>query len=229
MTLKTAVDSAAIRTVGSAPAAVMTSNDQIAIEMRDLANDVAVEIAESAEWRILTKVAEMSGPAMNHPVPDDYERMLTAQGVQDKTTWFWGYYPFASVSEYMMAVNGNLPLISPGGWILLGGEFKFYPMPTGPATFPYISKNIIRGPDNALKPAFTDDQDKFLISDRLLTLGLIWRWKAQKGLDYSEDMAVYQEALAHDQTKDKGARMLQPDTMYAIPGARMAYANRGRW
>lgn len=228
MTLKTAVDSAAIRTVGSAPTAVFSSNDQIAIEMRDLSTEVAREIAESYEWRSITKIVQMSG-GMNFPLPEDYDRMLVGQGIQDRDTWFWGYYPFSSVSEYMMAVNGNLPLISPGGWILLDNEFKFYPLPVGTATFPYISKFIVKGANDVLKPAFTADDDTFLLSERLLTLGLIWRWKAQKGLDYSEDYNIYSTELAKMQNNDKGSRVLMPDVRYSIPGARMAYANRGRW
>lgn len=228
MTVKTAVDSAAIRTIGNAPSAVFSSTEQIAIEMADLVNEVAYEIAESAEWRLLTRVATMTG-AMSFPVPEDYDRMLVGQGIQDKTTWFWGYYPFSSVSEYMMAVNGNLPLLSPGGWIILDGEFKFYPLPSGDATFPYISKNIARGSDGELKDRFTADDDEFRLSERLLTLGLIWRWKSQKGLEYGEDMANYQDELARAQNQDKGARVLMPDVRYSIPGARMAYANRGRW
>lgn len=228
MTVKTAIDSAAKRTIGVAPTAVFSSQEQIAIEMSDLASEVAIEIAESAEWRVLTKVVEMQG-AMNFPFPADYDRMLVGQGIQDKSTWFWGYYPFSSVSEYMMAVNGNLPLISPGGWIILGNEFRFYPLPVGTATFPYISKEIVRSNDGTMKREFTADDDSFVLSERLLTLGLVWRWKAQKGLDYGEDQALYGEELARLQNKDKGARVLMPDVRYSIPGARMAYANRGRW
>lgn len=228
MTLKTAVDSAAIRAVGNAPAAVFASSETIAIEMADLSNEVAKDIAESAEWRALTRISQMSG-AMNFPVPVDYDRMLVGQGIQDKTTWFWGYYPFSSVSEYMLAVNGNLPLISPGGWILLENEFKFYPLPVGEATFPYISNHIVRGSDGALKKDFTADDDTFVLSERLLTLGILWRWRAQKGMDYSEDLANYETEFARLSNKDKGARVLMPDVRHSIPGARMAYANRGRW
>lgn len=228
MTLKTAVDSAALRIVGHAPTAVFATQDQISLEMADLANEMAHEIAESAEWRILTKIAEMQGQE-SFPLPADYDRMLVGQGIQDKTTWFWGYYPFSSVSEYMMAVNGNLPLISPGGWIVLDGQFKFYPIPVGTATFPYISKNIVRGYDGVMKPEFNRDDDSFVLSERLLTLGLVWRWKQQKGLVWEDDLAIFNEELARIQNKDKGARVLMPDVRYSIPGARMAYANRGRW
>lgn len=228
MTLKAAVDSAALRAVGNVPTAVFGSTQQVAMEMADLATEVAVEIAESAEWRSLTKITQMVG-ATSFPKPVDYDRMLTGQGIQDKTTWFWGYYPFSSVSEYMMAVNGNLPLISPGGWILLDDEFKFYPVPVGTATFPYISKFIVRANDGMLKPNFTADDDTFVLSERLLTLGLLWKWRSQKKLDYAQEFDDYQYALEHDQNKDKGARVLMPDVRYSIPGARMAYANRGRW
>lgn len=228
MALKTAVDSACIRIVGYAPTAVFASQEQLSLEMADLANEMAHEIAESYEWRILTKEAQMQGQE-SFPLPSDYDRMLVGQGIQDKTTWFWGYYPFASVSEYMMAKNGNLPLLSPGGWIVLDNAFKFYPIPVGTATFPYISKNIVIGQDGVAKPEFTRDDDTFILSERILTLGLIWRWKQQKGLVWEDDLAIYNEELAKIQNKDKGARVLMPDVRYSIPGARMAYANRGRW
>lgn len=58
--------------------------------------------------------------------------------------------------------------------------------------------------DGTLTGAFTADDNEFLLDDRLLTLGLIWRWKAQKGLDYSEDLQTYEIALAQAQVRDRG-------------------------
>lgn len=224
MTIQTAVSSASLRVIGSAPAAVFSSTEQIAVEMRDLAQEVAADIAVSHEWRDLTQIATFTGGA-SFPKPADYDRMLSGQGVQDGTSWLWGYVPFASVSEYMAAINGQLAL-SPGGWIILGGEFKFWPAAVGSATFPYQSNLIVRASDATPKAAFSADTDTFVLPERLLTLGLIWRYRAQKGLDYSEDLATYEDALARAQNNDKGARVLRPDTMPSFPGARRAYINR---
>lgn len=226
MTLKSVVDSATIRTVGNVPASVFGSTDQVSREMADLSTDVAIEIAESAEWRSLVKIAEMVG-APSFPKPVDYDRMMTGQGILNKDSWFWGYINFQSVDEYLMAVNGRLPMMQPGGWIIIGDEFKFYPDPTGVAQFPYISSHIIRGSNGATKAAFTADDDSFILPERLLTLGLIWRWKAQKGLDYGEDMAIYQQSLSQEQNKDKGERILRPDRRWRFPSLSTAYLGRG--
>ncbi len=43
-----------------------------------------------------------------------------------------------------------------------------------------------------------------MLPERLLTLCLIWTWKAQKGIDYQEDMANYQIALAQEIGKARG-------------------------
>lgn len=211
MTLKTVVESAAIRVIGSAPAAVMSSQDQIAIEMRDLVNDVAIAIAESNDWRDLTKIASFTGDGVEtfFPTPSDYDRMTVNNGIRDMKNWFWGYFPFDSVNDFLMMKENGFALLSPGGWIILNGGYNFVPAPTGTAQFPYISSNIVRGPDNALKPSFTSDEDTFLLSERLLTLGLIWRYKAQKGLDYTEDLATYEEDLSQRQARDRGYRAVR--------------------
>lgn len=226
MTLKTAVDRAALRAVGNVPAAVFGSTAQISLEMADLATEVAIEIAESADWRSLTRIAEMTG-APSFPKPVDYDRMLTGQGILSKDSWFWGYIPFQSVDEYLTAINGHLPMMQPGGWILLGDEFKFYPAPTGTAQFPYITKFIVRGDDGTPKAEFDSDDDTFILSERLLTLGLVWRWKSQKGLDYGEDQVIFNTALDQEQNKDKGARVLYPDRRWRGPALSTVYMGRG--
>lgn len=226
MTVKSVVDSASIRVFSNAPAAVFASSETIALEMRDLVNEVAKDIAGSAEWRSLTKIATMGG-ATSFPKPVDYDRMLTAQGIQNRDTWFWGYFAFQSVSEYMMAVNGQIPLISPGGWILLDDEFKFYPMPTGTATFPYISNEIWRDVDGNTKRDATHDDDELRLSERLLTLGLIWRYKAQKGFEYAEDLANYEKLFYEKSNEDKGARTVRPDRKWRWPRSNTAYTNWG--
>ncbi len=225
MTLQTCITSAAIRIQGNAPSTVFSSQLQIAIDLRDLVQDVAVEIAEAAEWRSLTKIATLTG-APSFPLPDDYGRMLVGQGMMDQANWFWGYVAYQDVSQYLMAINGQVPAMDPGGWIILDGEFKFWPTPSGTATFPYISKYIVRDVGGVAKETFTADTDTFILPERLLTLGLIWRYRSQKGLEYAEDMATYTTALNQTSNDDKGARVLRPDWNRRLPGARFAYSGR---
>ena len=225
MTIQTVVQSAALRIAGTVPAAVFSSTDQVVVEMRDLVQDVAMEIVKAAEWRDLTKIGTLTG-ASSFPLPANFDRMLTGQGMQDQGGWFWGYQPFGDVSEYLMAVNGQIPTLTPGGWIIFDEAFNFHPAPSGTATYPYISKFYAKSDVGVLMAAFDSDTDTFILSERLLTLGLIWRYRAQKGLDYSEDMATYSTALDQLSNSDKGARILRLDSVSRLPGARMAYSGR---
>lgn len=204
-----AIKSAILRATGAQVEEVFASSDQICVEMADLANEVADDIAKSADWRVLTKVATLSVAGVeDHPLPSDYDRMVLASEVDDPGTWFWGYQPFESVNEWMRYKNGGFQLIAPGGWIILGGGLKFYPAPSGTATFPYISNAWAVDVDGVPKQSFTADDDAFLLPNSLLTLGLIWRWRQQKRLEYAEDMQNYEAALSQAQGRDKGAYVL---------------------
>lgn len=211
MTIQSVVQSAALRIVGSKPAVVFSSTDQIAVEMADLVNEVAQDIALSHDWRDLTLISEMvgDGAQTSFSKPANYDRMMITADVQEQNEWLWGYYAFGSVSEYLQFKNHNFQRITPGGWILLGGAFEFFPAPTGTATFPYISNLLVRDENGVLKTTFSADSDTFVLSERVLTLGLIWRYLAQKRLDYGEELATYGMALSQAQTRDKGAQHIR--------------------
>ncbi len=77
MTILTALQSAAVRLVGTRPASIFSSTDQTELELADLANEVATDIMKGHPWRALTKIHEMAGDgvATSFPLPDDYDRM----------------------------------------------------------------------------------------------------------------------------------------------------------
>ena len=210
MTIQNAVNTASLRVVGTVPSAVFSSTDQVIVEMRDLAQDVAEDIARSHDWRDLTRIAEFNGDGATvaFPKPADYDRMLVTADVRDKNAWFWDYYEFPTVSEFMLARSAGFQMLSPGGWIILDGQFQFTPAPTGIANFPYISRNFVAAQDGTRKASFTEDSDTFLLDEGILSLGLIWRYRAQKGLDYSEDMASYELRLSQAQSRDAGAQTI---------------------
>ncbi len=226
MTVLTAIKAAVLRTTGVAVTNIYGSTAQIAIEMADLADEVAKDIMLSQDWRALTKVATITGTgAENYALPSDFDRMLLSAEVDDAATWFWGYEPFGSVNDWMRFRSGTYAVQSPGGWILLGGEIQFYPAPTGNAQFPYISNLVVRSEADAEQTGFLADTDTFVLDERLLTLGLIWRWLSQKGLDYSEALATYELALERAQARDKGPRLLRtPSRMFRT--GRTAYTGR---
>ncbi len=43
----------------------------------------------------------------------------------------------------------------------------------------------------------------------LLTLGLVWRWRENKKLDYGADEATFAKAFAEEAGRDKGSRIFK--------------------
>lgn len=226
MTVFAAIRSAVLRAEGTQIQEAFSSSAQVAVEMSDLANEVAADIAKSADWRALTKIHTINASGgYAFDLPDDYDRMVLASDVDDPGTVFWGYAPFDSVNTWSRYLTGSYSILSPGGWIILGGQILFHPAPTSQAAFPYISTEWARSEDGTAKSEFTADNDTFVLSERLLTLGLIWRWKDQKGLEYAEDMANYELALARESGRDKGAYVVRPPRP-VFAGSGIAYSGR---
>jgi hypothetical protein len=224
----TAIQSAILRVSGVKVGEVFASPDQIAVEMADLSTDVATDIMQSHDWRALTTVATVAGGTTAFTLPVEYDRMVAGAQVDDAANWFWGYEAIGSVNDWMRYKSGAYPTLAPGGWIILGGELQFYPATPSPAEFPYISKNFVIDADSSRKPAFTADTDIFVLDERLLTLGLIWRWNEQKGFDYAEAMQTYETALARAQSRDKGPRVAMTPKRWNS-GAGRAYSNVAMW
>lgn len=103
-----------------------------------------------------------------------------------------------------------------------GGKLLITPTPAADLSwaFEYVSKNWILGVDGTTyKQYFTLDTDTILLPEELVIMGLRWRWKKDKGLDYAEDFETYEkqvkQALGEDGGKPKlnmsgGPRDAQP-------------------
>jgi hypothetical protein len=112
-------------------------------------------------------------------------------------------------------------------WTLLGGRIHVLPaLQSGvTATYAYQSKLYARASAGD-KDRFNHDADEFVLNEELLRLGVIWQWKANKGLAYAEDMTNYESLLATMVATDIGPRSIRigvarmpTDATYAYPGA----------
>jgi hypothetical protein len=228
MSVLSACQSAMVRLVGRKPQTVFSSTNQMEIEIADLATDVAVDIMKSHDWRALTKFHTLTGDGSTteFDLPSDFDRIVLAQRITDTSNWLWGYSSAQTLEDWMVITNSGFAAVTPGWWVILDGKMQFSPAPTSgsPAKFAYISKNIARAAAGGAPIAtFTDDGDSFVLEDRLLTLGLIWRWKAQKGLEYAEDMANFEKAFSENAGRDKGSQAIRKGSPYSYLGTHLAW------
>lgn len=226
MAILSAMQSAAVRLLGQKPGTFFGSTNTFEIEISDLVNEVATDIAKYQDWQGLTRFATISGDGTttDFALPADYDRMLKTAEIQDVTTWAWGYRRVLDLNAYTYLVNSGWGPF-PGIWAVFGDQLHFTPAPTQQATYPYISKNwALDAGSQELKPAFTSDTDTFKLPERLLTLGLIWRWRADiKKLDATGDQEAFIKALDEYAASDKGARVYRSNSRRRMPGVGIAW------
>lgn len=206
----TALQSASIRLMGQRPSTFYGSSQKFEIELTDLANEVAQDVAKYQDWQALTKIGTLNGVSgvSDFILPGDYDRQLSDADIQRTVSWYWGYTHYTNLNEFMSAKNSGIAL-QPGGWTIYGGKMRFHPAPVGEAQYPYITKNWALGSDGVSKPAFTADTDTFLLPERLLTLGLVWRWRENKKLDAAGDQEAFIKALDEYAAKDRGSTIIR--------------------
>ena len=96
-------------------------------------------------------------------------------------------------------------------WTIYAGQMNIKPaLATGVTAKYFYQSNLIVAPNSGSnKIAFTADDDSFRLDERLLKLGIIWRWKELKGQSYAEPMADYEELKERLVARDRGSRMLR--------------------
>lgn len=221
MTALSALQSAATKLNQPRPATVFGSTDAFALELADLANETAVAVAKAHDWRRLMTLATITGDGSDtsFPLPTDYDRMPVDSNIYGSLARL----PFLKARDIDQWLEFDItPVVgAPGYWIMLGGQVQIKPAmsATQTARYYYQSNYIVSGN----KTAFTADADTFLLPERLITLGVVWRWKAQKGLEYAEHLKNFELAFNEDAGRDKGSRVLYMGQPRIPDGASIAY------
>ena len=176
-------------------------------EMLALANETAQSIAyDNRDWTMLIRnwqfgggTSSFGGDSFN--LPADYKRMLLTSNVwrSTDTSTPMRFIPDADewfTRRFAEDVEGR------GEWTLIGGKIFTWPGFDGSQRLVYLDKNCVTLNGGGVGDAFLNDADRFRLDERLLKLGMIWRWKALKGSPYAEDLANYGDAVAVAQGHD---------------------------
>jgi hypothetical protein len=221
MSLLTACQDAAIRLTGARPTSIFSTDNQFERELASLANETARAVAAAHDWRglMVTWNVNGDGTTTEFDLPPDYDRMPIATEFYSTRSQI----PLARIHDLDQWTEFQItPVIGyPGYWIILSGKLQILPVLNAGevAKGYYITRNIWSGN----KSAATADTDTSRLDERLITLGLIWRWRALKRLEYSEDLRNFEVAFAEAAGRDKGARMLRIGRARVPPGVNTAY------
>jgi hypothetical protein len=211
------------------PDTVFSSTDREHVELQALANEMAQRIAfDTRDWTRLKVLATLTGDgiATGFNLPADYKRMLKKARIWPSATPYSPLTHYPDSDTWLAMTIQNVQTLT-GSWTMIGEQVLIRPaLPNlATASFFYISNLIIKDKDGVAKAEFAADDDVFRLDERVLKLGMIWQWKANKGQAYAEDMVNYEDALAVSSGADKGSNILtvgspriSGDTDVAFPG-----------
>jgi hypothetical protein len=180
------------------PTAVAASTDGIARRMLRFVNMEGTSLIEEVAWEQLTVIETFATDTVNTAQaavpPADWQRLTPECSFWDVALRRPLIGP-VSKDVWVKLVSDNLGSVD-RYWTMIGGVLNIFPVSGSADTirYPYQKKNWVVDVDDMEKERFTADTDVPLIPDKLLELGLIWRWKSSVGLDFAEDMANYTRA-----------------------------------
>jgi len=212
MSLLTIIQRVCDRTGISRPDTVVDSTDEAVRQLFALANEEGEELAKRYPWQALTSgwtfVTNAAETQTNTPIPEDLDRFIP-NTFFNRTTQRRLIGPISP--QEFEAVQANPASAS----VYLAfreraGAFLITPTPSAGETiaYEYVSRNWARSSVGVGKAEFTVDGDGAYLDEGLIALGVRWRWKQAKGLDYSEDMETYERAVARAMAHDGGAGAL---------------------
>ena len=188
------------------------ANNRTMQEMLALANEMAQRIAyDTRDWTAMRNAVTFTGDGVQTAfnLPAEYKRMLLTGNVRKLSS---PNMPLLFIPDYDEWIERRLSNITDarGEWIITDEIMTVWPaLGVGDKVmFPYIRRNPIRLASGGNGEAFMSDDDRFRLDERLLKLGMIWQWKAQKGSPYAEDMGSYSDALANAMGRDQPAPII---------------------
>lgn len=204
--LSCAIDAAS--SVGlEAPISLFSGQDPGNAQLRAFAQTTVDSLRQASAWQSLRKEYEFKTDFINAdlkptdasiygpvPLPADFDRIVE--------TTFWNLDRRFQMGQPIgaqawAAIRAGIMVTVYPQYRILDGALHILPQQQ-PENYrlEYVSKFAILSQNGIPKARFTDDHDTLNgIPEELLTLGLIWRWKREKGLDYAEALADYERAL----------------------------------
>lgn len=212
MSLLTIIQNACDEIGISKPTAVVGNTNAKIVQLLALANREGKALAarpyegwqQLIEEATFTTVATASQGALSTLAPG--QKYIINNTIWNRTTQRPVYGPLSP--RDWQAIQAS-PAQGPfDQYRIQGDELLFEPVPTAgdSCAFEFMSKNFCESSGGTAQSSWQADTDVGRLDEELMTLGLIWRWKAAKGLDYGEDFQQYEiqvnDAIMRNATKE---------------------------
>ena len=211
MTILSVAQQIATYTGRDIPTSLVAATDRDSIELSEVLQEGVEAIVQSHDWEVLKLLHTYAGDGTTETfsLPSNYARMPKEQKlwstrietplthIPDQDRWLE-----LDIRSYEFVI---------GVWTKLGGQILIKPAPVvgENVQFYYIRNDAIVAADNSRLSSITADTDTFVLSERLLKLYGVWRWKAKKGQPFETDLRAYETALGEYISDDKGSTRIR--------------------
>lgn len=193
------------------PLTVVTSQDKQVQQLWALCNEEGDDLAAASNWQALTiQQTFVTTNTVNQApaIPGDLDRFLP-DTFFNRTTRRIVTGPITP--QQWQAVQA-WPYLSTVYlcWRERQGDFLVTPTPDAGQTvaYEYVSKNWAKSAANVPQEQFLADTDTSYLDERVMVLGVRWRFLKTKGLDYAEDFRTYENSKQQVMGRDGGAKAL---------------------
>jgi hypothetical protein len=178
----------------------IASTDFDISQIREFVNQAGEDIAKRAEWSGLYTSDTIAGAVSSHTLPSDFQEMGEKGSIYLNKTegTFTPLRPIVDPAMWDFAVQHPS---SQFYYMIRGGAVAFSDaLDADGAKMTYVSKNWVTGD----KSAVTANADTFLLPERLIRLGALWRWLREKGQPYDDHMAEFEADLVQEVKANRG-------------------------
>lgn len=191
------------------PQAVATMVDPQLRQLLELANVECEEVSQRHDWSVLKRdgtftVASLASGVASFAWPADFLRMtvdgsFSLAGARGRVHGPVSSRDWQDLTDGVAGVTGAY-------WRPYAAGIQVYGAQVGEAIrFDYVSKFPITDADGTAElEGFEKDTDRPLLPERMVRLGVIWRWRRTKGADYAEELADYERELERVTSADGG-------------------------
>lgn len=207
------------------PDVIASSTDREYVELFSLANEMAQRIAYGHDWQRFSTIHTITGDGSTtaFDLPSDYSRMLVKAQVWSSSLET-ALSPISDLDRWLELDVQDFDFVV-NAWTIYGGQMHIKPALASGVTaqFFYQTDKLVRSAVGTLQSEFIADSDVFLIDERLLKLGMIWQWRANKGLPYAEDLVNYETQLSRVVVRDRGSKMIRVGSVRMPRDTKTAY------
>lgn len=238
MTLLSLVRDAAVMVGLARPPAIVSSVDPAIRRMLALANVEGRELAKRHDWTALireatwTTAATESQGALTTIASDlDQENgaRIIDESIWDRTQMRPIGGPVSSQKwQRLKASNISGPY---NEYRIREGALRLIPAPTAGHTgaFEYVSKNWCKSSADVGQSAWAADDDTGKLSEHLMMLGLIWRWKSANEMSFTAEQGTYERAVSLAIGRDGTSRTLDMGEGEPYSPAASVIVPEGSW